>query len=192
MAEALGKQMSSDKGYSLVEVLIGLAIFSVGALASAMLITTSLNQNQVAKEKTRISVVVSQRLEELRGRPWSSVAGGPSLQAGGAVLGEGGPSLQAGGAVLGESELRNYSSGTLPADFSETFDYTLEGPAASGSQAPFYLVMWRIEDLTDSGLDFKRITIRGVSMRWNNDESHWLPVASFDHVAMVFREIKAE
>lgn len=170
--------MSSDKGYSLVEVLIGLAIFSVGALASAMLITTSLNQNQVAKEKTRISIVVSQRLEELRGRPWNSTAGGPSLQAG--------------GAVLGESELRNYSFGTLPAGFFETFDYTLEGPADSGSQAPFYLVMWRIEDLTDSGLDFKRITIRGVSMRWNNDESHWLPVASFDHVAMVFREIKAE
>ncbi|HUX07898.1 MAG TPA: prepilin-type N-terminal cleavage/methylation domain-containing protein [Acidobacteriota bacterium] len=169
--------MSNDKGFSLVEVLVGLAIFSVGALASAMLITASLNQNQVAKERTRLSSIVSQRLEELRGRPWNSLGGGPSLQSG--------------GAIYDDEALRNYSSGMTEGGFSETFDYTLSGPADDAYMRPFYLVMWRIENLTDSGLDFKRITIRGVSMRYNDDAYHWLPVASFDHVAMVFREIKA-
>jgi prepilin-type N-terminal cleavage/methylation domain-containing protein len=169
--------MSNDKGYSLVEVLVGLAIFSVGALASAMLITTSLNQNQVAKERTRLSSVVSQRLEELRGRPWAPVGGDASLQSG--------------GMILDDEALQSYSSGSLESNFHDTFNYTLDGPADEGYQKPFYLVMWRIEDLTDSGLDFKRITIRGASMRWNNQAYHWQPIASFDHVAMVFREIKA-
>ena len=171
-------RMSNDNGFSLVEVVVGLAIFSVGALASAMLISASLNQNQVAKERTRLSAVVSQRLEELRGRPWNSVGGGDSLQSG--------------GMVYGDEALNTYSSGMTDSSFSDTFDYNLTGPADDAGYKPFYIVMWRIEDLTDSGLDFKRITIRGVSMRYNDDAYQWLPVASFDHVAMVFREIKVE
>jgi len=170
--------MCNDKGFSLVEVLIGLAIFSVGALVGAMLITASLNQNEVAKERTRVSAVVSQRLEELRDRPW--------LASGGEV------SLKAGGEILSDDDLRSYSHGSINSEFGEEFDATLDGVPESGSMAPFYLVMWRIEDMTDSGLDFKRITIRGVAMKQSLSGSTWLPVASFDHVAMIFREIKAE
>ena len=170
--------MCNDKGFSLVEVLIGLAIFSVGALVGAMLITASLNQNEVAKERTRVSAVVSQRLEELRDRPWSASGGDVSLKAG--------------GEILSDDDLRNYSHGSLDSEFGEEFDTTLDGAPESGSMAPFYLVMWRIEDMTDSGLDFKRITIRGVAMKQSLSGHNWLPVASFDHVAMIFREIKAE
>jgi prepilin-type N-terminal cleavage/methylation domain-containing protein len=169
--------MWNNKGYSLVEVLVGLAIFSIGSLASAMLITTSLNQNQTAKERTRLSALVSQRLEELRGRPWTADAGTASLQSG--------------GTILDDQTLQGYSPGTLESGFYDTFNYTLEGAADDASRKPFYLIMWRIEDLTDSGLDFKRITISGVSMRWNDRDYRWQPIASFDHIAMVFREIKA-
>ncbi len=170
--------MSSEHGFSLVEVVMGLAIFSVGALASAMLITASLGQNRVAKERTRVSSVVSQRLEELRSRPWYSVGGEPSLQAG--------------GTVLDEEALKNYSYGSLPYGYFDDFNYDLDGPAEYGDMKPFYVVMWRIEDLNDSGLDFKRIIIRGVSMRWNNLDANWQPITSFDHVAMIFREIKSQ
>ena len=170
--------MCNDKGFSLLEVLVGLAIFSIGALAGAMLIAASLNQNEVAKERTQISTLVAQRLEELRDRPWAASGSEPSLQGG--------------GEILSDDDLRSYTHGSLDTNFGEEFNATLDGEPESGSMAPFYLVMWRIEDLTDSGLDFKRITIRGVAMKQSLSGYSWLPVASLDHVAMIFREIKAE
>ena len=169
---------SSENGYSLIEVLVGLAIFSVGALASGMMIVASMHQNQQARERTRVAGLVSERLEELRSRPWED-AGGYN-------------SLRSGGQVLDVEELRNYSYGMTEYDFSGAYDSNLYEIGMPYDEMPFYLVMWRIEDMTDSGLDFKRVTIRGAAMRWHSLEQRWEPVATFDHVGMIFREIKAE
>lgn len=168
---------SSEDGYSLIEVLIGVLIFSIGALASGMMIVASLHQNQQARQKSTVAALVSQRLEELRSRPWFAQAG---------------DSLASGGAVLDVSSLRSYSAGALPNGYSETYRPDLSGQALVSSQEPFFIVMWLIEDLTDSGLDFKRITICGVAMNWHTSAGRWEPKASFDHVAMIFREIKAQ
>lgn len=169
---------SGDAGYSLVEVLVGLLIFSIGALASGAMIVASMQQNQLARERSVASSLVSQRLEELRSRPWFDAAGGSSLLAG--------------GAILSNEDLRAFNPASLDAAFSQTFDLDLEGPALTGTQQSFYLVMWRIEDMTDSGLDFKRITIKGVAMHWHRADNRWEPAAAFDHVAMIFREIKMD
>ena len=170
-------KLKNEKGYSLVEVLVGLLIFSVGALASGAMIMASLHQNQVARAKSQAASLVTQRLEELRARPWFDAGGGASLVAG--------------GDILSDEDLKTSGLPTTDVNFSETINSDGTGAADLASQETFYLVMWRIEDLADSGMDFKRIVIKGVAMSWHKGEGRWEPVASFDHVAMIFREIKA-
>lgn len=169
---------SGDAGYSLVEVLVGLLIFSIGALASGAMIVASMQQNQLARERSVAASLVSQRLEELRSRPWFDAAGGASLAAG--------------GAIISNEDLRSFNAGALDATYSQTFTLELDGAADTSTQLSFYLVMWQIEDMTDSGLDFKRIMIKGVAMHWHRTENRWEPAAAFDHVAMIFREIKMD
>ena len=171
-------QTYNDNGYSLIEVLVGLLIFSVGALASGALIIASLHQNQLSKERSVTASLVAQRLEQLRERPWLDAGGGDDLLAG--------------GAVTGDDQLRNSTLPSFPTGFSQTFNSDLSGARDTGSKASFYLVMWAIEDRNDSGLDFKRITIKGVAMHWSRTEDRWEPAASFDHVAMIFRELKVD
>lgn len=168
----------SDSGYSLIEVLVGLLIFSVGALASGALIIASLHQNQLSKERSIAASLVAQRLEQLRERPWEDAGGGDDLTAG--------------GAVAGDDQLRATSIPTLPNGFFQTFNSDLSGAHNAGSEENFFIVMWRIEDMSDSGLDFKRITIKGVAMHWSASENRWEPATSFDHVAMIFRELKVD
>lgn len=177
MVERAGMHKSSEEGYSLIEVLIGLMIFAVGALASGVMIVSSLHQNQAAKEKSVTQSLVTRRLEDLRSRPWFSTSGVPTLKSG--------------GNVISNSDLRSFSFGSLNSEFSETFNYALDGPVNTSSKESFYIIMWRIEDLTDNGLDFKRITIKGIAMHWSRNGDHWIPSTDFDHVAMVFRETKS-
>ena len=164
-----------DEGFSLLEVLIGLLIFSIGALASGLMIVASLQQNVKARERTVLAGLVEERLEELRGRQWT-----------GSYYG-----LAAGGDVLSNDSLRGFTLGTLDAAYSEDYNADLTGPADDSNQSPYYIVMWRIEDLDDSGQGLKRITIRGVSMHWDSDASSWKPVTAFDNMAVIFRETKS-
>ena len=166
----------NDNGYSLIEVLVGLLIFSVGALASGALIVASLHQNQLSKERSVSASLVAQRLEQLRERSWEDTSGGEDLAAG--------------GAIVGDDQLRSTSVPAFTTGFFQTFNSDLSGARDASSKAKFYLVMWQVEDMTDSGLNFKRITIKGVAMHWSTSEGRWEPAASFDHVAMIFRELK--
>lgn len=168
----------NDKGYSLIEVLVGLLIFSVGALASGALIVASLHQNQLSKERSIAASLVAQRLEQLRERPWEDSGGGDDLSSG--------------GAILSDDEMRSTSLPSLTGGFSETFNSDLSGAQDTSSKESFFVLMWEIETLNDSGLDFKRIKIKGVAMHWSRTEDRWEPAASFDHVAMIFRELKAD
>jgi len=170
-------QMSNNKGFSLVEVLVGLLIFSIGALASGSMIVASLHHNQVSKERTIVSSLVSQRLEELRSRPWFDASGGDSLDPG--------------GVVLSNEQLKSFSTGSLEAGFYQTFNQDMSGDYNDASVESFYLVMWQITEANEGGQPYRRILIKGVAMHWHVTQNHWIAGVSFDHVAMIFREEKA-
>ena len=60
---------SADKGFTLVEVLIGLIILAIGILAIAGMQITSIRGTSFSNNLTQASVIAQERLEFLKGLP---------------------------------------------------------------------------------------------------------------------------
>lgn len=60
----------SDRGFSLVEVLVANVILAVGVLSVAQLFTLAIASNIAAAHRTEAAILASQKLEELRAMPW--------------------------------------------------------------------------------------------------------------------------
>lgn len=63
---------SNKKGFTLIEVLIGLVLLAIGLLAIAGMQITSVRGNFFSKNLSEASVLGQDRLEELRNRPFGS------------------------------------------------------------------------------------------------------------------------
>ena len=63
-----------ESGFTLLEVLIALAIFSIGILGVAALQSGSIRGNSKARAVTDIAVVATDRLEMLRSLPYNDAA----------------------------------------------------------------------------------------------------------------------
>jgi prepilin-type N-terminal cleavage/methylation domain-containing protein len=59
------KKMRNDEGYTLIEVLIAIAIFSIGLLAIATMQVSSIRVNDTARRMTRRATIAQDRLEYL-------------------------------------------------------------------------------------------------------------------------------
>jgi type IV pilus assembly protein PilV len=59
------KKMRNDKGYTLIEMLIAIAILSVGLLAVATMQISSIRVNDTARRMTRRATMAQDRLEYL-------------------------------------------------------------------------------------------------------------------------------
>jgi prepilin-type N-terminal cleavage/methylation domain-containing protein len=71
------KQMS-NKGFTLVEVMIGMAIFLIGFLAIGTMQIAAINGNAGAREATEAATRATDQLETLIALPYASiVSGGP-------------------------------------------------------------------------------------------------------------------
>ena len=74
--------VKGDTGFTLIEVLIAMVIFSIGILGVAALQSGSIRGNTSARGATDIAVIATDRLEMLRSLPYND----PALAAGTYVL----------------------------------------------------------------------------------------------------------
>lgn len=63
----------NKKGFTLIEVLVGLVILAIGLLAIAGMQLTSVKGNFFSSNLTQASVLAQDRLEILRNLPWADV-----------------------------------------------------------------------------------------------------------------------
>ncbi len=62
-------KMAGEKGFTLIEVLIGLIILAIGILAIAGMQITSIRGTSFSSNLTQASVIAQERLESLKGLP---------------------------------------------------------------------------------------------------------------------------
>jgi len=73
-----GQKKKRDEGFTLVEVMIGMAIFFIGFLAVGSLQLTAVNGNSSAREATEAANRATSQLETLIALPYDSIVdGGP-------------------------------------------------------------------------------------------------------------------
>ena len=70
------RMLQTEKGFTLIEVMIALVLFAVGLLAFAGLEVVALRNSTYSKEYSKANTYAQQKVEELKGVSWASVAGG--------------------------------------------------------------------------------------------------------------------
>ena len=73
---------AKEKGFSLIEVLVGLTILSIGLLALAGLMVTATKGNAAGCYMTEAATFAQDKLEELRVTSWGSVVPGSDVRQG--------------------------------------------------------------------------------------------------------------
>jgi prepilin-type N-terminal cleavage/methylation domain-containing protein len=121
----------SERGFSLIEVLIATTIVSVALISLAQLFTLSARANRSAKAMTAAALLAVQRMEQLRSLTWS---------------------LDASGSPQTDPRLATSPSGALRANTAGFFDFVDHagrslGEATAPPAAAVYVRRWSIEPL---------------------------------------------
>jgi prepilin-type N-terminal cleavage/methylation domain-containing protein len=133
---ALRLFMPSERGFSLLEVLIATTIVAVALASLAQVFVVSAHANSSAKAMTVAALLAVQKMEQLRSLTWS-------------VDARGAPLTDAGLAPSASDVLRVNTPGFF--DFLDNVGRSL-GEAAAPPAAARYLRRWSIEPLpTDAG-----------------------------------------
>jgi prepilin-type N-terminal cleavage/methylation domain-containing protein len=73
---------SGETGYSLIEILVSLALFSVAALGLAAAAVTTLQAGKISADFTRATILAQDKLEELCGQSLSLGSGADTPEPG--------------------------------------------------------------------------------------------------------------
>ena len=73
-----GHRLSGKQGFSLIEVLVALAILAVGLLALALFQITAIRGNAIASRWTVATQLSQDRLEQFRHVPWANIVSSPA------------------------------------------------------------------------------------------------------------------
>jgi len=68
--------LQTQRGFSLIEVMIALVLFAVGLLAFAGLEVVALRNSTYSKEYGKSNTYAQQKVEEMKGTAWTSVSAG--------------------------------------------------------------------------------------------------------------------
>jgi len=60
---------ANNRGFTLIEVMIGMAIFAIGFLAVSMMQVTAINSNSSAREGTEAATLAAEQAERLMALP---------------------------------------------------------------------------------------------------------------------------
>jgi type IV pilus assembly protein PilV len=74
--EFVKKMLRTEKGFSLIEVMIALVLFAIGLLAFAGLEIVAVRNATYAKDYGKANTYAQQKVEEMKGTDWASVATG--------------------------------------------------------------------------------------------------------------------
>jgi prepilin-type N-terminal cleavage/methylation domain-containing protein len=74
---AIAKYRAMPRGFSLVEVVVSMAIVTTATLAIAQLSIISVRVNRVARSITAATVLALQKMEQLQSSGWSELAASP-------------------------------------------------------------------------------------------------------------------
>ena len=76
----LQRRQTKCEGFSIIECLIALSIFTIGILAVAALILSSIGENASARRITEATALAEDRLEQLMALPYDDIVAGESTQ----------------------------------------------------------------------------------------------------------------
>jgi prepilin-type N-terminal cleavage/methylation domain-containing protein len=71
---------SNPKGFSIIECLIALSVFTIGILAVATLVLSSIGENASARRITEATALAEVRLEQLMALPYGDIAADSETQ----------------------------------------------------------------------------------------------------------------
>jgi type IV pilus assembly protein PilV len=73
-------RLKGSAGFSLIEVLISLSVFTIGILAVASLVISSINENALARRVTEATALAEDRLESMLALPYENIETGESIE----------------------------------------------------------------------------------------------------------------
>jgi prepilin-type N-terminal cleavage/methylation domain-containing protein len=76
MDQVKRRMLRTEKGFSLIEVMIALVLFAVGLLAFAGLEVTAIRNSTYSKDYGKGNTYAQQKMEELKGTAWASLSAG--------------------------------------------------------------------------------------------------------------------
>jgi prepilin-type N-terminal cleavage/methylation domain-containing protein len=108
--ETKNAKLMTNRGFTLVEVMIGMAIFFIGFLAIGSMQITAINGNSGAREATEAATRATDQLETLIALPYDSIVGGGPVTNGAYTLSW---------AVLDDTPLPNTKTITVTVDWQQ-------------------------------------------------------------------------
>jgi prepilin-type N-terminal cleavage/methylation domain-containing protein len=121
--------MKNNQGFSLIELLIAIALLSIGLLALFTLQSTAIRGNLDSKELTTAVFLSEKKMEELKNTPFDSLTLGSANDANNPINGSG----QGGGIFNRSWTIQSYSGSSRMKRITVSIAWTLMGNSHSTS-----------------------------------------------------------